>query len=174
VIVDGPASGHALGMLRSPSTFGAIARVGPIASQSRRVESLLADESRSALMAITTASDMSVTETLELQAAFSDQLDRGLDGAVVNQLLPRRFSNAELERAEALRLTGAGGRAAADAVRAARELETRARTQHGHVQRLRRSGLQIATVPFIWAETIGPAEVDRIAEHLARRLGGAS
>ncbi len=33
VIVDAPATGHALGMLGSPGTFGAIARVGPIAGQ---------------------------------------------------------------------------------------------------------------------------------------------
>src|SRR5271165_1491760 len=33
VVLDAPATGHALGMLRSPQTFGAIARVGPVASQ---------------------------------------------------------------------------------------------------------------------------------------------
>ena len=35
VILDAPATGHALGMLHSPQTFGAIARVGPIASQTQ-------------------------------------------------------------------------------------------------------------------------------------------
>src|SRR5277367_606698 len=37
VILDAPATGHALGMLHSPQTFGAIARVGPIASQTGQV-----------------------------------------------------------------------------------------------------------------------------------------
>src|ERR1700693_2501231 len=33
VVLDAPATGHALGLLGSPGTFGRIARVGPIASQ---------------------------------------------------------------------------------------------------------------------------------------------
>ena len=33
VVLDAPATGHALGMLESPRTFGAIARVGPVAAQ---------------------------------------------------------------------------------------------------------------------------------------------
>src|SRR5882762_212388 len=41
VVVDAPATGHALGLLHSPQTFGAIARVGPIAGQAQRVRALL-------------------------------------------------------------------------------------------------------------------------------------
>jgi anion-transporting ArsA/GET3 family ATPase len=48
VVLDAPATGHALGMLRSPDTFGAIARVGPVATQAHRVRDLLADPQRSA------------------------------------------------------------------------------------------------------------------------------
>src|SRR6202167_4063350 len=47
VILDAPSTGHALGMLRSPQTFGAIARVGPIASQTRQGGELLAEPARS-------------------------------------------------------------------------------------------------------------------------------
>src|ERR1700691_88664 len=36
VVLDAPATGHALGLLRSPQTFGAIARVGPIFGQAER------------------------------------------------------------------------------------------------------------------------------------------
>ena len=37
VVVDAPASGHGMAMLAAPSTFAALARVGPIASQARRL-----------------------------------------------------------------------------------------------------------------------------------------
>src|ERR1700756_4696709 len=40
VILDAPATGHALGMLRSPMTFGAIARVGPVRAQADAVRAL--------------------------------------------------------------------------------------------------------------------------------------
>src|ERR671922_191699 len=46
VVVDGPASGHGVGMLRTPRTFAEIARVGPIATQAREVAALLEDAGR--------------------------------------------------------------------------------------------------------------------------------
>src|SRR5271166_1988441 len=52
VVLDAPATGHALGMLRSPQTFGSIARVGPVAAQANKVRELLADPNRSAYLAV--------------------------------------------------------------------------------------------------------------------------
>src|SRR5205823_13420654 len=37
VIVDSPATGHGVGLLRTPRTFSEIARVGPIAHQGRQI-----------------------------------------------------------------------------------------------------------------------------------------
>src|SRR5205823_2434669 len=37
VIVDAPATGHGVGLLRTPRTFSEIARVGPIAHQGRQI-----------------------------------------------------------------------------------------------------------------------------------------
>lgn len=170
VVVDAPASGHALAMLHSPSTFGAIARVGPIAHHSQEVAQLLADPRRSGYLAVSLADEMAVAETIYLRAALAEQLDRELDGVVVNQLLPRRFTDAELTLAESVRPRGAGAGAARAAVRSARELETRARAQHAHLRRLRRSGMDVATVPFMWVEEIGRKEVDEVAAHLERGL----
>ena len=66
VVLDGPATGHALGMLHSPRTFGAIARVGPIAGQAKQVRELLEDPDRSGYLAVAQGTEMAVTETLEL------------------------------------------------------------------------------------------------------------
>ena len=76
MILDAPATGHALGMLHSPQTFGAIARVGPIASQTEQVRELLSDPARSAYLAVAQPTEMAVTETLELQDGLQQQLDR--------------------------------------------------------------------------------------------------
>src|SRR3954468_23816160 len=43
VIVDAPASGHGLAMLRTPSTFGNIARLGPIQRQAYKIRDMLGD-----------------------------------------------------------------------------------------------------------------------------------
>jgi Anion-transporting ATPase len=102
VILDAPATGHALGMLHSPQTFGAIARVGPIASQTRQVGELLADPERSGYIAVALPTEMAVTEALELQDGLRQRIERSLDAVIVNGTLPRRFSAAELSRIDGL------------------------------------------------------------------------
>lgn len=102
VVLDAPATGHALAMLRSPQTFSAIARVGPIARQAGQVRDLLADPTRSAYIAVTQATEMGVTETLELSEGLRRELDRELYAVIVNGALPRRFESGELRRIAAL------------------------------------------------------------------------
>jgi anion-transporting ArsA/GET3 family ATPase len=117
VVLDAPASGHALAMLASPQTFGAIARVGPIARQAERVSELLADHARSAFLAVTLASEMAVTETLELREGLRAKLGQPLSAVIANALMPQRFDAAELQRvaAFAAQADGAGGAGAAGA-----------------------------------------------------------
>ncbi len=98
VVLDAPATGHALGMLGSPRTFGAIARVGPIAGQTRQLRELLESPARSAYLAVALGTEMAVTESLELQEGLRARLGRDLDTVIVNALLPRRFTAAELRR----------------------------------------------------------------------------
>ena len=98
VVLDAPATGHALGMLGSPQTFGTIARVGPIAGQTRQVQELLENPSHTAYLAVALGTEMAVTEALELQDGLRRQLRRSLAAVVVNALLPRRFTAAELRR----------------------------------------------------------------------------
>jgi anion-transporting ArsA/GET3 family ATPase len=109
VVFDAPATGHALAMLRSPHTFGTIARVGPIARQAGQVRSLLEDPARSAYLAVTQATEMGVTETLELRESLRRELGRELDAVIVNGTLPRRFEGEELRRIAALGDASAGG-----------------------------------------------------------------
>lgn len=105
VVLDAPATGHALGLLDSPRTFGAIARVGPIAGQADRLHKLLEDPVRSSYVAVTHPTEMAISETLELQQRLHEQLARDLDAVIVNGVLPQRFSAPDLQRLASL---GAG------------------------------------------------------------------
>src|SRR5271165_930286 len=177
VILDAPATGHALGMLRSPQTFGAIARVGPVATQAERVGDLLADPARSAYVAVALASEMAVTETIELQEDLREQLGRELSRVIVNALLPRRFTSAELGRIAALdgetpsRSGGANGgevdrRVRHAAARAAIAVHERGRLQHNQLARLRRRDFDVVGVPFMWNAGLDVGAIETIAEHL--------
>jgi anion-transporting ArsA/GET3 family ATPase len=171
VVLDAPATGHALGLLGSPRTFGAIARVGPIAGQAERLRELLEDRARSRYVAVAHPTEMAITETLELQQKLNDQLGRELDAVVVNGVLPQRFSKPELARLAPL----ADGRGPSTAVRrsavvAANAVSDRARLQHNQIARLRRREFDVISVPFQFAARLDLAAIGSIAEHLRRRL----
>lgn len=186
VVLDAPATGHALGMLNSPRTFGAIARVGPIAGQAQRVRELLADPTRSAYLAVARGSEMAVTETLDLQDGLRRQLDRELDAVLVNGVLPRRFDGGELGRLSTLdeseqtsdRVTvtaSPGAPSPTDdllrsAARAARAVHEGARFQRNQIARLRRRDLEVVQVPFVFRAQLDLPAVRGIAEHLDKKL----
>jgi anion-transporting ArsA/GET3 family ATPase len=178
VVLDAPATGNALGMLGSPQTFAAIARVGAVAKQANEVQQLLEDPARSAYVAVALPSEMAVTETLELQQGVHEAIGRDLSAVVVNALLPQRFTAAELERVSGLAVdgAGAGGGRGADAevrraaVRAARTVHERARFQHNQLARLRRRSFEVFGVPFVWGEALEESSIVRIAEQLGRRV----
>jgi|CZKG01.1.fsa_nt_gi hypothetical protein len=168
VVVDAPATGHALGLLRSPQTFGAIARVGPIAGHTAEVQELLGDPALSAYLAVALASEMAVTEALELQDALNGQLARNLEAVIVNSLLPRRFTGAELDRVT--RLAESADAVALAAARAARAVHERSRLQHNQMARLRRRSFEVIGVPFVWGSRLDLAAVEGISTRLAHKL----
>jgi anion-transporting ArsA/GET3 family ATPase len=183
VVVDGPATGHALGMLSSPQTFGAIARVGPIAGQTEQVRDLLTDPARTAYLAVALGTEMAVTEALEVQDGLRRQLGRGLSAVIVNGLMPRRFSSAEMAKIAELGhdappgwSDGAGSPPAnaravrQAAARAARSVDSRSRTQHNQMARLRRRDFEVIGVPFHWGERLDLRALRHIADGLGRKL----
>jgi anion-transporting ArsA/GET3 family ATPase len=168
VVVDGPATGHGVGLLRTPATFAEIARVGPIASQARRVAELLSDSARSAVVAVAQPAEMSVSETLDLEGRVRATLARPVDAIVVNGVLAGRFTGAEMEQIAAA--DGAVPGAVAEAVARRHGV---AAAQQGQLRRLRRDALApVVTLPFVPAQALGVAEVEALAGTIAQRLDG--
>ena len=170
VIVDAPAAGHGLAMLTAPSTFGDIARVGPIRRQAHKVRDMLADPQRTGYVAVSLPEEMPVTETLELGGRLHDAVGLGLDMIVVNGLYPDRFraKDAEALRAAATDSLPPDARAA---VQAALAEHGRARSQRAHLRRLRReSGVPVHTLPFLFDADLGLSEYHTLARKLDRYL----
>lgn len=174
VILDAPATGHALALLASPETFGAIVRMGPLAEQARKVGEMLADPARSGYVAVTHASEMAVTETLELEEGLRLSLDRDLDAVVVNGTMGRRFTREELARIVAS--DGDPRPVLSAAARAARAAYEQNRVQQSQIARLRRKrsvdGARptVLTVPLAFAPHLDLRIVGEIAERLRRGL----
>ncbi|HEX3833484.1 MAG TPA: ArsA-related P-loop ATPase, partial [Solirubrobacteraceae bacterium] len=173
VIVDSPAAGHGVGILRTPRTFAEIARVGPIAHQARTIAATIADREFTAVAAVSTAEEMPVSETLWLRDALAED-EITLDAVIVNARYPERFSDADRTRLHRAR-NRAQSPLANVALGAALSEHARARTQTEQLQRLR-DGLarELVELPYLFAEQIGQPELESLADALEQGLQALS
>jgi len=165
VIVDAPATGHGVGILKTPRTFAEIARVGPIAHQDRTIAATLADRDFTALVAVATAEEMPVNETL----AIRDELEReglALDAVIVNSLYPSRFSARDAGKLRKA-LGGVDASASRGAIRAALSEHARASAQQEQRGRLRDGlGTELVELPYVFADQLGREELEQLADAL--------
>lgn len=167
VVVDAPASGHGIGMLKTPQTFGDIARVGPIRRQALKVRSMLSDPEKTAYVAVALPEEMPVAETIELDARLQETVGLGLDAVVVNAVWPERFSAADAERLRGLESADGDQ----PALRAALTEYDRAHAQRTHLRRLRRQlDAHVYTLPYRFETRLGPDQWAELGRELARKL----
>jgi anion-transporting ArsA/GET3 family ATPase len=161
VVVDSPASGHGLGMLRAPRTFGDIARVGPIRHQAERIHEFIVSD-KTGVLAVALPEEMPVNETLEYREELSS-LRGDLDAVVVNGLYPARFTEEEIAS-----LNGHKG----PAVQAAVTEYRRYRSQAEELERLKGGvgNVPLASLPYLFAPELGLSEVESLSHELEEQL----
>jgi anion-transporting ArsA/GET3 family ATPase len=165
VIVDAPAAGHGAGILRTPRTFAEIARVGPIAHQGRQIAATIANHEFTAIVTVATAEEMPVNETLWLRDILIEE-HLPLDLVIVNALYPERFAPAETDKLRRAREQAKSPLTAA-ALAAALSQHKRRRRQRKQLRRLRRGlGFPAIELPYLFAEQLGPAEHEQLADAL--------
>jgi len=164
VLVDAPATGHALGALRTPATFAEIARVGPIAHQGRTIDATLRDPAQTAVVAVALPEEMPVTETLALRRGLREAIGQEPAAVVVNACLPERLGPRQAKTvAEAL--SAASDRVVHAALRAALSQQARADAQREQVARLGDAPAPLE-LPYVFAEALRPAELGELADRL--------
>jgi anion-transporting ArsA/GET3 family ATPase len=163
VILDAPATGHALGMLRTPRTFRDVARVGPISRQAGHIDAFLTNPELTGIVAVAAPEEMPVNETIDFIAALGEEMQLKPDAVVVNGVYPERFRDAEMAAIEALGVDGPRLRAAVTTYR-------RARHHRNQVRRLRRRAPAI-TLPFLFENDLDDSSLDALANVLEQRLG---
>jgi anion-transporting ArsA/GET3 family ATPase len=171
VVVDAPATGHGVGILRTPRTFAEIARVGPIAHQAKTIAATISDRSFTGIVAVATPEEMPVNETISLRDALRDeQLELG--AVIVNALYPSRFDATEIERvAEAAQR--AESPVARGALRAALSEHARLETQRAQVARLAAEMSldgRLIELPFVFADHLGAPELEQLADAMESQL----
>ncbi len=169
VIVDAPATGHGVAILKTPQTFADIARVGPIAHQGRTIAATIADRDFTGLLAVCTAEEMPVNETLAMRDALAEE-SLELDALVVNALYANRFDDAD-EPALTHALAASDSSLSRAALAAAVSEHARAEVQREQLERLR-AGMDTepATLPYLFSERLARGEIEVLADLLATEL----
>ena len=168
-ILDAPATGGGLGLLRAPRTYAAIAKVGPVGRHAATIDAFLRDPRSTAVLAVALPEEMPVNETIELESRLRADLGVDLARTFLNGVLPERFSARDARAIEAV--NGSGSPAARQALGAALAARGRARAQRSQIARLRRgTDAPVATLPFLLTPELGREGVEALSHELEGKL----
>jgi anion-transporting ArsA/GET3 family ATPase len=174
IVVDAPATGHAMTFLTSASGLLDAARAGPVRSQAADVVELLGDPARCRVMLVTLPEEMPVSETVEAAYQLEDRAGVQLGPVVVNgwDQLPTGLSlTVDAAAAEAGARLTQGQSAVLEEARRFRL--RRCELAAEQVARLGRElPLPQLRIPQLAAPTIGPPELARLSDALACGIDG--
>ncbi|MEE4639180.1 MAG: ArsA family ATPase [Wenzhouxiangella sp.] len=88
VVLDAPATGHALAMLQFPQAALDIVKSGNVADRAREIDAILSDRSLTGLIAVTTLDELPVDETRELFDRVHTDTPYRFEALVCNEILP--------------------------------------------------------------------------------------
>lgn len=88
IVLDAPATGHALAMLRAPSAVQNTVPPGPLRDTAKQLDALLKDQQRTVLHIVTTPEEMPVNEAIEIAHAAETDIGMSLGAAFINQRVP--------------------------------------------------------------------------------------
>lgn len=96
VIVDAPATGHALSLLRLPRQLIAMIRFGPLVSQMKEVLGLLENHKQTCLALVTLPEELPVNETIEFYPVAANTLNMPVAVTFINMVYPAHFTPEEI------------------------------------------------------------------------------
>jgi anion-transporting ArsA/GET3 family ATPase len=169
ILVDAPATGHAMTFLSSASGLLDAARGGPIRAQATEVVDLLSDPARCQVVLVTLPEEMPINEAMEAAFQLEDRVGVALGPVIVNGCYPTG-PGLDLPAAEVARAAGVDladhERSALDDARHFRSV--RHGLQHEQLERLAHDlPLDQLRVPYLFTGRIGPDEINVLGTALA-------
>ncbi|MCA1841284.1 MAG: ArsA family ATPase [Actinomycetota bacterium] len=186
IVLDTPAAGHAVSMLRSPEGFLHAVPVGPLANHSRQVLEWLQDPDQVSIHLASMAEEMPVNETIETTKLLEDKLGMDVAAIYINMLYPpissdpaiasqidaidSQASLVETFKASGGKITSKSGAQLFDALafyEARRSMQQAYRTKL--VDSLSYTA-KIADLPFLFCDGFGLKELETLADTIEASL----
>jgi anion-transporting ArsA/GET3 family ATPase len=165
VVVDAPATGHAVQLLRVPAALVETIPGGPLRHDAEWMQALLVDPVRTSLAIVTLPEEMPVNEAVELDAQVRSVLGIHRGALFVNAMPAARFSAEEAARLGAF---AEEGPPLGPAARAARLQTTRAEQATRYLERARAAlDLPLTVIPLLPEPTWGRRAVEQVAAAIA-------
>jgi len=173
IVVDGPATGHAVTFLTSAAGLVNAARGGPLRTQAQDVVDLLSDPARCRVILVTLPEELPVSETIESAYTLEDKAGVQLGPVIVNACDPEPEGLGRPANEVAASVGASVPAAHLAALEAAREFRlARHAVSAEQVDRLGRElPLPHLLVPAVDADAIGPQEISILAKALAGAVG---
>jgi anion-transporting ArsA/GET3 family ATPase len=175
VVVDSPATGHALQYLRMPKAAVEAFTAGLVHREAKRVWGLLTDPGATAVAVVTVAEELPVNETIEICREIRNELELPEGVLFVNRFHTPAFAVADVENASTGRRQSASEArdALAKAVLAAAEEEVSwaALNEHCKARLAAETGWQLVILPMLFREEVGFADVEKLSFMLDEAMG---
>src|SRR5258708_667938 len=167
VILDGPATGHAVLMLRIPQAILETLPKGPLTADAQAARDLLSDPARTSLVIVTLPEELPVREAAELAHTARGSLKIPLGPLVVNAMPSEALADGRV-LATLNQVMPPTGDAALDAtLRVATSVRAHRQTAEQMLQRLRDDpGLALLTLPRLPTIDLGPADIAALADRV--------
>jgi anion-transporting ArsA/GET3 family ATPase len=159
VIIDAPATGHAITFFSVPQVILDTVPPGAMATDAAWMRDFLVDPAMTAVVLVSLPEELPVNETLELHRQLVERVRVRSAAVVLNGFIARRFSDDDRAAAVSPPL--------ADVMRAH---DVRAALSSSCQRTLGTLGLPVVPVPLIFTDDFGRAALEQVAGHLR---GGA-
>jgi anion-transporting ArsA/GET3 family ATPase len=184
-ILDTPAAGHAVSMLRSPDGFLEAVPVGTLANHARRVADWLHDPDQVSVHLVSLAEETPVKETIQTARLLSERVHLNVECVHVNMLYPPVAEDPAMEAALGRLRTPRGLMRRTKSGAMLDEARARALFECGDFYRARR-GIQqshretlveelggmasVVDLPFLFGERFGGKELDHLADVIEEQV----
>ncbi len=153
VIIDAPATGHAITFFSVPQVIVDTVPPGAMATDATWMRDLLIDPKTTGVVLVSLPEELPVNETLELHAALASKVKMQSSLVVLNGFVPLRFDASDAPESEGLK-------------EIARHHTARANLSIVCLERLKTLGLRVVTVPRLFVPDFSRQAVEQVAAYL--------
>jgi hypothetical protein len=167
VIVDAPATGHGLELLRVPKVILDVVPPGLLRREAERAWGLFTDPKRAGVLITTLPEEMPTNEAIELNDTLRTELQLPVCGLAVNMMLPRLFSPEQSDALGLLRRAPNVDPAFAPLLQVSSTRALREQAQAEHLARLKKTiPGQHYELPLLFTPDLRRAEVQTLSYEL--------